>query len=435
MNQPIAPASWTIQLIVLASSQLIVLAVGVATFAVLSRILGPTPFAQFAVVSFLFTASVIIFDLSAMGWIITGLGVNRFVVAKQTVLLSAILSCLLLAVLFFAINGHFPGGRIPNICLLALEAAAVAQLAQQVSRARLVLASKYKLVALADLSSVVAAAAIAVSLAVLGASSQVLLLQLVLGIYIKGVLLWVLARARGDYPVDPDRRFSPALYFGLANIPLNSAAYAARAIDSALVPYVTPIAVAASYARAYQIAVAPAVQAQVSIAPFGVREIAKRREGNRDTAVVWFAGLAVSTAAAATIILASPILDHVLFGPQWTDPSLYLTVMAFSLPATTLASIATWYRQVDSSLIRSCIHLFTAVITPLACVGVAALAGVPGLVLTFIALQGVVSPIAISAINSDVLPSRWQPRAAAILLAFALMLGLSFLRIDFTSLA
>ena len=263
----------------LPAGQAVSLVISTVTFAVLARTLGTGPFAVFATVLFVFSVVSLLCDLSPQGFIIVhgdDQATRRatwFIVAATSAVAGAAIF-----VLTGAASLLIVGEILPPLAAGALSAACIAQYIAQVPRARLVIARRYKTLAIVDISATLVAGVTAVAVSLVIASVIALAVQLlVLGV-VRGGLLVIAERSLQRGPAGDSEivRSAHVLRYGARVLPVNIASYLSRSLDTGFLPAFLPAAAAAAYARSYQLVVVPIGQIQLSLGPAILERLSTR---------------------------------------------------------------------------------------------------------------------------------------------------------------
>jgi O-antigen/teichoic acid export membrane protein len=394
-------------------SQGIVFIVSTASFAVFARVLGPEPYARFAYILLIFTAVSLLTDLSPQGYILVrGAFSNTIRTAHRLAVLSGGLgSVFLTGALLFGPVTLIPGGRLtaPEIALVL--AAMLAQLGMQVSRASLVTAARYRAMAVADVGGTVIGIAAAFLSVSLGATGIALLVQLATAAICRASLVVVLAgSARKLVSEGPREEFVSALHYGFRVIPLNLAAYLGRSLDSGLLPILVSPGAAAGYARSYQVVVTPFVQLQLSLGPAILERFARERREATSTArtaqaQLWNIMLGLAGGFGVFVILASGLIEDVLFGPQWPMVQVTIAAMASCLPGIAIASFGSWMTQIDGGGGRTAAHFAGVLVTPIAVITAAGFGDFQLALIALVVFGGLVQPVALAIVHRGSVPA------------------------------
>ncbi|MFP7761487.1 oligosaccharide flippase family protein [Marisediminicola sp. LYQ85] len=414
----------------LPAGQGVVLLISIGGFAVLARVLGPEPYAKFAVILFLFTAASLLVDLSPQGFMVVRRGGREVArAASRMAAISAVAGGILLAVGIVVANGVLLDDPITLLESILLELAMVGQMATQVARARLVLRQQYKTMALVDVASNALGMAAAIVIALDDGSGIALTIQLVLTAVIRFSLTIILGRERVDAVSLPEHvALLAAIRYGLRVIPLNLAGYLSRSLDSGLLPGIIPAAAAAGYARSYQIVVVPLTQVQLSLGPALLDKLSRSyvSEGRHDAVLgnrILRVLEIVAVAAGLVIIAVSPIIQAVLFGPGWPMVNVMISAMACMLPSLALGGYCSWLLQITSRVAQTLAHFGAMMVTPLVVIGGAIIGGTQGALVGLVGASGLQSVILVI-LHRQLLPAGRGKLALRLVVVWVVMAAL-----------
>lgn len=420
-------------------AQLLSLVVSTAVFAVLARVLGPTPFATYAVVIFCFTLASLLTDLSPMGFVLVhGLTRVNLAVARTVAAISSGGGVVVLVVLLVVFS-TFTRVSVSLGTGVLMVAAVLLQNFAQPPRARLVVAARYRLLAAVDVGSTVVGGAAALWLGFAGVGETTLVAQFAVTVFVRLVVLLLLQgrAAVDDEGVAAAGDLGRAIRYGGTVIPVNVAAYLSRALDSGLLPTILPAALAASYARSYQVVVVPVMQAQLALGSTAVERLAHyRREGTVSAA--WSRLFVVAVLGAggvgAVAILAAPLIDAVLFGPGWVGVVPTVAGMASCIPSLVVLTLVSWALQIAPRLKDTILHLLVVVLAPISVLVAAALTGsLTVAVSTLVVAGGLVQPVLSVIINRRHVPVRTTRAAAVVVGVWVILAGMYVVLVGLSS--
>jgi len=386
----------------LPGSQVVLLVVSLATFAVLSRLIAPDAYAQFAVLAFVYTLCALGTDLSAMGYLLVhGDSPRNRRSAWKSASLSAGSGAAVLLLAFLALNpAPLPLGPPGVLNTAVLLAGLVAQALVQPLRGRMMVERTYSRIAVTDVSATILAYAVTILLASQGGSVTVLCAQLAMTSVLRLIIITILSRrgAVGGFNSSENEAESAVdpLAYGLRVMPLNVASYASRSIDSGVLPLILPAAAAATYSRSYQLIVSPVTQVQLSLGGAIVERLARHTNEPGSGAAnfdkrLWLALHSVTFVAAVGLSLCAPFIEHVFFGPKWFHVDLMVSSMAALLPALTMSTYMSWKLQIRADLRHSMTNLAVLMLVPVLAIVLALVGGTVGAVIGLAAgalLQG-----------------------------------------------
>lgn len=422
-------------------SQAASLATSLATFAILSRLIGPTSYAQFAVLAFAYTLCALATDLSAMGFLLVHgdtAAVRRTAwrSTRMSTIAGSSLLCLVLAGLCFA---PLPQGP-PGIEVAAILIAGLAsQMLIQPLRGRLMVARRYGRIALADVTATIVGYGTAIVIALQTPSVTALCAQLALTSFLRLAVSAAMVRSvpalrtgnklSGDVKLD----LPNGIAYGLRVLPINVASYASRSIDSGVLPLILPASAAASYARSYQLIVTPITQVQLSLGGAIVERLARNRSGSKEQEKqfdknLWI-GLHLATfSAAIALSLLAPVIEKIFFGDGWTHVSLMISSMALLLPSLTLSSYLSWKLQIRADLRHSLRNLMVLLTVPLFAivlgVGYSTIGAIAGL-----ALGALIQSVTLALIHQRELPHRRRVLVPQVIIEWTILAALVALRL------
>lgn len=355
----------------LVGGQVVVMTISTLGFAILARTVGPTPFATFATLIFIFTAASLVTDLSPQGFLLVhGDGARQRSAAARSAAVSACLGGLVVLVLSSVVAPIITGSPV-DLHVSALLAAAVGfQVLGQVPRARMLIDRRYTRAAVIDVAASFVSVAFAVFASFRAPGVWLLCAQLASYGFVRLVGMWVW---QGASPISHGHTnggpgMTGAIKYGLRVMPLNVSSYLSRALDSGLLPAILPAAAAAAYARSFQVVVAPISSIQLSVGGAVLERLAKSsREGTLSDASgqVWRVLLGVSALSSAAIAIASPILAALLFGDGWPMAQVFIAAMSCAIPSLFVAMFCSWHLQLVASGRRSARQLVMGLISPI----------------------------------------------------------------------
>jgi O-antigen/teichoic acid export membrane protein len=398
-------------------------------FAVLARVLGPEPYAKYAVILFVFTATSLFVDLSPQGFaIVTGFRSRVPALAAQIAAISASVGTVVLAGVILGANALFPGKEITLVETVLLELAFVGQMLAQVPRSFLVLAKRYRPMALVDVCSTAIGLMVAIGVAFAFHSALALTIQLAATALVRAILTsLVLPRDFSRAFVGDSSALSlrKSIAYGVRVIPLNLASYLSRSLDSGILPGILPAAAAAGYARTYQIVVVPITQLQLSLGPAVLERLSRgfELEGKHDHALstrLWRMLHVVAVVSGVAVAMLSPLLQAVLFGPGWPMVNVMITAMGCLLPALATATYCSWALQVQSTLSKTFSHLAVMLITPILAILGAVMGGTQLALIGLVVGAGVQS-IGLAILHFRILPDRLAPTLTRLLVEWTIM--------------
>ncbi|MBD8023743.1 oligosaccharide flippase family protein [Microbacterium gallinarum] len=382
--------------------QIASLVISTVAFAVLARLLGPDPFAAFAVIVFVFSLLALLLDLSPQGYLLVS-GVDRQTRRSAWAVagITAALCAGVVFVLLLGISGLLDASSSPVAISTTMAAAVLCQFCAQVPRASLLVAGYYARIAAIDVSSMAVSVLAAIAAAAATQSVIVLCLQLLIVALCRCCLYLVsdgLSRRMHAKDFNArDRRLSgvgDAIRYGLRVMPINVASYAGRSLDSGILPFLIPASAAAAYARTYQLVVVPVTQLQLSVGGAIVARLAgaeghSRRELGRR---IWRALLLMAGLSGILIGLFSQLISIVMFGPAWPMVNVFIAAMSCALPSVATTTFFAWQLQIVASAAKSLAQLAAVCVGPLAvilCAILSTQAAVVALVLTGLATPAI----------------------------------------------
>ncbi|WP_157887564.1 oligosaccharide flippase family protein [Frondihabitans sp. PAMC 28766] len=377
-------------------------------FALLARSLGPTPYAHFAVILFVFTASSLLADLSPLGFLIVhGRSPATLKSARSATLASAISGTIVLLGAVAVLNEFLPGSRIDWYESGLLVAAFVAQMTAQVPRSRLVLARRYRAMAIVDATTLVAGVSIAVAGSIWTHSALVLTLQLATTAVLRALIGPAVAQKVGmqEGPAGNHGVSAFAAHsYGLRNIPLNLATYLGRSLDSAFLPTLIPAVGAAGYARSYQLVIVPITQLQMALGASILDRLSRAMEAtgqrkNDYAKWLWSRVEALAVISGLLIGIFSFAIQAVLFGPKWPEVNVILAAVACQLPSLATATHYSWTLQVDGKFRQTVMHLAIMTMPPVAVLVVAGIGNTQSAVVALV-LSAFVQSMILAVANS-----------------------------------
>jgi O-antigen/teichoic acid export membrane protein len=390
----------------LPAAQILSLIITTGVFAVLARHLGPEPFARFAVIVFVFTVTSLVLDLSPAGFLLVyGDDARIRKMAQKSATISTLAGIAVLPSAMLLLGGHLPGGpvRLPEVALLT--SALAAQFLTQVPRAVLVTNRRYWQIAAIDVGALAASSALAIALVLLRPSGLILIFQLASMAYLRlGATILLGRQLKPSVPSRPPHPEASSWQFGSAAIPLNVASYASRSIDSGLMPFAVPAALAATYARTFQVVVAPISQAQLSLGPVLIRHLALNRGSENASKRVLLVVLIAGSAIASGLILFAPVIDRFLFGPRWDSVQECVRAMAMCVPGLMSTAVLSWLRQLSPRFAHSIIHLGLVTSAPAIVLFTAYTSGFSAALIALPIASGMAVPALLTVLHSDVLP-------------------------------
>lgn len=382
-------------------SQLVVLALSTASFALLARVLGPLPYARYAYLLLVFTVSSLVTDLAPQSYLLVHGRTRQSVkTAARLSAISATAGVLLLCTwLSMTPKWLVVGGRAPEAEYVLLSLALIAQVWMQTPRAKLILAKRYGRMAASDIAGTAVGIAFAVGIALGHWYFLALPSQFAAGAVVRSAVCGALAAGTSDADMEADAPpTGKAIRYGIKIMPLNLATYLGRSIDSGLLPAIVPAAAAASYARSYQVAIVPIAQVDFAIGPPLVARIAKawregQAEGRALNARVLGLLEALSALAGLLLILASPVVKLLLFGPAWPNVEVTISAMACCLPGISLVAYGAWTSQVVTNAKHVALHFVITVIPAVTVVTTAVVFGYKWALVGLVVSGGLVQPL------------------------------------------
>jgi len=391
----------------LPAGQVVLLVASLLTFAVLSRLIEPAAYAQFAVLTFAYTLCSLATDLSSMGFLLVH---GDFAANRRAAWRSAYISAtggvlLLLAANTLLVAAPLPLGPPGVLNTAVLVVGLAAQALSQPPRGQLMVRRAYSQIALTDVSATVVTFGATIALASLYPSVTVLCVQLSLLSVARLGLVTALNARHNRRNKSSSELLGPAtanpITYGLRVLPLNVASYASRSIDSGVLPLILPAAAAATYSRSYQLIVSPVTQVQLSLGGAIVERLARHAQGDRLNAKrfdrrLWLALHSLTFTAAVALSLGAPVVQALFFGPQWTHVDLFVAAMAALLPSLTLSTYISWKLQIRADIRHSLANLLVLLLVPFFAIALAMTSGTTGAVIglaTGALFQGVILAI------------------------------------------
>jgi O-antigen/teichoic acid export membrane protein len=424
------------------SGQAIIVLLSFASFAALSRLLGPSPYAQFAVYLFVYTIVGIVTDFSAMNYVLVHGPSSRVLqLARRSALASACSGVLLIAVGFLlltALSKLLPAGA-PNLddgFLLAAGIAAQALLG--VPRALMLTAGMYRSTAVTDVVSSILGFAASIATAAAHPDVTALVVQVAVTAVARVALSAIIGRKAlaataaereaGDTDLDP----RSALRFAARLIPVNAASYISRSLDSALLPLILPAATAASYVRSYQFIVVPTTQLQIALGGVILERMANAKRVSTEALRaferrLWRLVSSATFLAGCALSLLSSLIVDVFFGSGWPHAATFIAAMACLLPALTQSTFVTWKLQLEGNKRHSIVTFAILVMTPLLATVLALAFGYEGALLGLV-LGAVLQSIALIALLPGLSPLPSRRMALEMVGQWAVLVGLLLVR-------
>lgn len=410
----------------------LVFAISTGGFAILARILGPEPYAQFAAILFIYTAASLVTDLSPQAFaIVNGLRRDVLRTARNLAAISSTAGVIVMSTaLAVAPVQLSPESALDPITLLLLSVALVSQMMTQVPRSVFVMTNNYKTLVFIDVSSTAFGLALSIAVAALNPSAFALTLQLSVTAILRAFLTLIARRFVGPRHLEPGSGASTrsAVGFGLRVIPINLASYLSRALDSGLLPGILPAVAAGGYVRSYQLVIVPISQVQLSLGPAVLERFSRAFElhGRHDlrlTRRVWNFLQFVAVASGISIAVLSPLIQTLLFGPKWPMVNVMIAAMGCMLPSLAGAMFYSWTLQVSARLWQTISHLLIMTTTPLLVIA-GALVGGTQLAICCLVAGSAIQPLALMLLHRGAAPSSLATLAVQSLASWFVMAAL-----------
>ncbi|MBT2502715.1 oligosaccharide flippase family protein [Curtobacterium sp. ISL-83] len=419
------------------------LIVSLTTFAILSRLIGPVAYAQFAVLAFVYTICALATDLSAMGYLLVhGDTPHHRRAAWKSALTSAACGLVILLIALLALSfAPLPQGPPGPVNMAVLGTGLVTQALVQPLRGRMMIGRSYARIATSDVIATVIAYGITVAIATRSASVTVLCVQLALTSLLRLVIFAALSPRNSRGPrtsvksdlrdglstsVDPFR-------YGLQVMPLNVASYASRSIDSGILPLILPATAAATYSRSYQLIVTPITQVQLSLGGAIVERLARHESSTPEDRTrfdkrLWTALHALTFTAALVLSVSASLIQKVFFGPGWFHVDLMVASMAALLPSLALSSYMSWKLQIRADFRHSIVNLVVLMLVPFLAILLAAIAGTTGAVIGLI-VGALTQAGCLAVLHRKFLPVSLRAALAQIAIEWLVLAALVFVRL------
>ncbi|UFU14571.1 oligosaccharide flippase family protein [Curtobacterium sp. C1] len=386
------------------------------TFAILSRLIAPSAYAQFAVLAFVYTICSLATDLSSMGFLLVhgDSATNRRLAWRSATLSAAGGACLLAIAATTLTLAPLPLGPpgLANSAILVLGL--VAQALSQPPRAQLMLRRAYSRIAVTDIAATAVTVVVTVLLAQVNASVTVLCTQLTLLSVVRLLLVAALSARRETFSdmangSSGGAAMGPVAY-GLRVLPLNVASYASRSIDSGVLPLILPATAAATYSRSYQLIISPITQIQLSLGGALVERLARHADGDpaaarRFNGALWAALHTLTFSAAIALSLGAPLIQSIFFGPAWQHVDVFVAAMAALLPSLTLSTYISWKLQISANIRHSLANLTVLMLVPFLAITLALTSGTSGAVIG-LAAGALIQGLLLAIMHRSYLPTR-----------------------------
>lgn len=394
----------------LALGQICVMGTSTVGFAVLARTVGPVPFATFATLIFIFTVCSLATDLSPQGFLLVhGHGPRQRSAAVRSAAVSAVLGGSIVLLLSLYAAPAITSNPVSFYVAGVLSLAVVFQTLGQLSRAYLLIGRCYARAAGIDVVAALVSVTFAVVISFYAPGVWLLCAQLAVYSATRLIGMWafgadVATTIEGGLE-GPE--WKQAVRYGVRVLPLNVSSYLSRALDSGFLPAFLPSVAAASYARSFQVIVAPMSQVQLSVGGAILERLSRSdREGRLEEAStrVWKSLLLLGAACSVTIAAGSTLLANVLFGDGWPMARVFIAAMSCAIPGLFVAMYYSWRLQLVASARRSVGQLLIALLSPVGVLGGAQLWGTQGALAALVAMA-LVTPSTMAQLQFDLLPS------------------------------